>query len=62
MSVIIILICISIAVASGFLIAFIWAMKSGQYEDTYSPGVRMLFDDELKKKEKKDETINDDVL
>jgi cbb3-type cytochrome oxidase maturation protein len=49
MSVIIILICISLLVASGFLISFIWAIKSGQYDDTYSPSVRMLFEDELKK-------------
>ena len=48
MSVIIILICISILVALGFLIAFIWSVKSGQYDDTYSPSVRMLFDDNVK--------------
>ena len=50
MSVIIILICISVLVASGFLISFIWAIKNGQYDDTYSPSVRMLFEDEIKKK------------
>jgi len=33
--------------ASGFLIAFFWASKSGQFEDDYTPSVRMLFDDEL---------------
>jgi cbb3-type cytochrome oxidase maturation protein len=32
-------------VAGSFLGAFIWAVKSGQYEDTYSPSVRMLFED-----------------
>lgn len=50
MSVIIILICVSLLVASGFLISFIWAIKNGQYDDTYSPSVRMLFEDELKEK------------
>jgi len=45
MSVIVILIIIGIIVAGGFLVAFIWAVKSGQYDDTYSPAVRMLFDD-----------------
>ena len=45
MSVIVILIIIGIIVAGGFLAAFIWAVKSGQYDDTYSPAVRMLFDD-----------------
>lgn len=49
MSVIYLLISISIAVAIGFLAAFIRAVKTGQYEDDYTPSVRMLFDDELKK-------------
>lgn len=48
MSVIYLLICISIAVAIGFFIAFIRAVKTGQYDDDYTPSVRMLFDDELK--------------
>lgn len=45
MSIIVVLIIIGIVVAGGFLGGFIWAVKSGQYEDTYSPAVRMLFDD-----------------
>jgi len=45
MSVIVLLIIIGIIVAGGFLAGFIWAVKSGQYDDTYSPAVRMLFDD-----------------
>ncbi|MEZ4854663.1 cbb3-type cytochrome oxidase assembly protein CcoS [Flavobacterium sp.] len=49
MSVIYILISVSIFVAIAFLIAFIKAVKSGQYDDDYTPSVRMLFDDELKK-------------
>ena len=44
MSAIFILIGASIVVASGFLIAFIWSVKTGQYEDDYTPSVRMLFD------------------
>jgi cbb3-type cytochrome oxidase maturation protein len=47
MSVIYILIVVSISVAVVFLIAFIKAVKSGQYDDDYTPSVRMLFDDEL---------------
>lgn len=47
MSVIYLLILISLGVAICFLIAFIWAVKSGQYDDDYGPSVRMLFDDEL---------------
>lgn len=48
MSVIYLLIIISIAVAVVFLIAFIRAVKTGQYDDDYTPSVRILFDDELK--------------
>jgi cbb3-type cytochrome oxidase maturation protein len=48
MSVIYLLITVSIFVAIGFFIAFIIAVKSGQYDDDYTPSVRMLFDDETK--------------
>jgi cbb3-type cytochrome oxidase maturation protein len=47
----VILIGFSLLVAVGFLIAFLWSVKSGQYSDTYTPSVRMLFDDEKSKKE-----------
>lgn len=47
MSIIYVLLGISIAVAIVFLIAFIVSVKNGQYEDTYTPSVRMLFEDEL---------------
>lgn len=46
MKVLFILIIISLLVAGGFLLAFIFSVRSGQYEDTYTPSVRMLFDDE----------------
>jgi len=45
MSVIVMLIIIGVVVAGGFLAAFFWAVRSGQYDDTVSPSVRMLFDD-----------------
>jgi cbb3-type cytochrome oxidase maturation protein len=45
MSVIIILIIASITIASLFLVAFLWGVKSGQFEDDYSPASRILFDD-----------------
>ncbi|WP_396179670.1 cbb3-type cytochrome oxidase assembly protein CcoS [Flavobacterium sp.] len=48
MSVIYLLISVSIVVAIVFFIAFITAVKKGQYDDDYTPSVRMLFDDELK--------------
>ena len=53
MSVIYILLSISIIVAIIFFIAFVAAVKKGQYDDSYTPSVRMLFDDELVKEEPK---------
>lgn len=47
MSVIYILLSISILVAVIFFIAFIVAVRNGQYDDSYTPSVRMLFEDEL---------------
>jgi len=44
MSVIFFLIAIGVLIAGGFLFAFIWSVKSGQYDDDYTPSVRMLFD------------------
>jgi cbb3-type cytochrome oxidase maturation protein len=45
MSALFLLIVISLIVALGFLAAFIWSVKKGQYDDDYTPSVRMLFDD-----------------
>ncbi len=53
MSVIYLLISISIIVALLFLYAFIRAVRNGQFDDDYTPSVRMLFDDETKKNENK---------
>jgi cbb3-type cytochrome oxidase maturation protein len=44
MSVLFILIAVSLVFASGFLVAFIWAMRDRQFEDDHTPAVRMLFD------------------
>jgi cbb3-type cytochrome oxidase maturation protein len=48
MSVIYLLITVSIFIAICFFIAFILAVRSGQYDDDYTPSVRILFDDETK--------------
>ncbi len=45
MIVIYLLIPLSILIAAGFLAGFIWAVRSGQYEDTCTPSMRMLLDD-----------------
>jgi cbb3-type cytochrome oxidase maturation protein len=57
MSVIYILLAISITVAVGFFIAFILAVRSGQYDDSYTPSVRMLFEDELVKDKTKKKVL-----
>jgi len=48
----VILIAASLLVAASFLIAFLWAVRNGQYKDTYTPSVRILFDDEKKSSDK----------
>jgi len=57
MSVIYILICISVFVAVVFLYLFIRSVKHGQFDDDYTPSVRMLFDDELKEQAPKKKKI-----
>ncbi|MCB0632737.1 MAG: cbb3-type cytochrome oxidase assembly protein CcoS [Saprospiraceae bacterium] len=46
MEIIFVLIALSLIIALGFLISFLWAVRSGQYEDDYTPSVRILFDDQ----------------
>ncbi len=52
MSVLFVLIGVSMLVAGGFLVGFLWAVKKGQYDDSYSPSVRILFDDQEKETQK----------
>ena len=56
MSVIFVLIGVSMFVAGGFLIGFLWAVKKGQYDDYYSPSVRILFDDQEIQDQEKDKS------
>ncbi len=58
MAVIILLIIFSVLVAAGFLVAFIWAVRSGQYDDTDSPAVRMLLDEKNNKGNRNPGKIN----
>ncbi len=46
MSVILVLVAFSVMLAGGFLAAFFWSVRNGQYDDTYSSSVRILFDDD----------------
>jgi cbb3-type cytochrome oxidase maturation protein len=63
MTIIYLLIGCSIAMALVFLVGFLWSIRSGQYDDTYTPSVRMLFEPgELQKQvpipDSKDENSN----
>ncbi|MBU2929648.1 cbb3-type cytochrome oxidase assembly protein CcoS [Winogradskyella psychrotolerans] len=49
MSVIYVLLTVSVVIGVAFFVIFIMAVKSGQYDDDYTPSVRMLFEDELVK-------------
>ena len=51
MSVLYLLIGTSLLVALGFLGSFLWAVRKGQYEDDYTPSVRMLFEDKPDKEQ-----------
>jgi len=53
MEIIIGLIAVSLGIAVIFLVVFLWNLKSGQYDDTYSPSVRMLFEDKMEPNHKK---------
>lgn len=54
MSVIFILIAVSMLVAAAFLGAYVWAHNDGQFDDDYSPSIRMLNDEETGSKEDAD--------
>jgi cbb3-type cytochrome oxidase maturation protein len=61
MYIIFLMIAVSVTVATAFLLAFLWAVRSGQYDDDYTPAVRMLFDNEVttksSKKSKEEQSI-----
>ena len=53
MIVIFLLIPLSIVIALCFLGAFIWAVRSGQYEDTCTPSMRLLLEEKREGKKAK---------
>ncbi|MBK6398634.1 MAG: cbb3-type cytochrome oxidase assembly protein CcoS [Bacteroidetes bacterium] len=57
MSIIFLLILFSLLLAIAFLFAFIWSVKDGQFDDDYTPSVRILFDDEKQKNQKTQEEL-----
>ena len=64
MNIIYMLLAISIFVAIVFFAAFLYSVRSGQYDDIYTPSVRMLFEDELVKEDtsEKNNTLNQQTL
>ena len=52
MWVLFLLIAVSFLVALGFLGAFLWAVRSGQFDEDHTPSVRILFESPRKKDKK----------
>ncbi|MEI6411395.1 MAG: cbb3-type cytochrome oxidase assembly protein CcoS [Bacteroidota bacterium] len=48
MKIMFLLILISLLLAAGFLLVYLWAARDGQFDDEYTPSIRMLLDDEIK--------------
>ncbi|MBC7775789.1 MAG: cbb3-type cytochrome oxidase assembly protein CcoS [Phycisphaerae bacterium] len=47
MKIMLFLILISLLLAAGFLLAYLIAARDGQFDDEYTPGIRILFDDTI---------------
>lgn len=60
MEVIYMLITISIVVALLFFFLFVTAVRKGQYDDSHTPAVRMLFEDELVVDEEKEKVVKEE--
>jgi len=58
MGVIFLLIGVSVVIAILFLSFFLWASKTGQFDDDYTPSVRILFDDEQLKENQLKDNLN----
>ncbi len=46
MSIVILLVLSSVIAAAAFLVGFLWATGTGQYDDIHTPAIRILFDDQ----------------
>ena len=53
MGIIYLMLIVSLVIALFFLVSFFWATKNGQFDDDYTPSVRILFEDELNQKTNK---------
>jgi cbb3-type cytochrome oxidase maturation protein len=54
MGIIYLMLVVSLLIALFFLVSFLWATKSGQYDDDYTPSVRILYEDEPTVNDKQD--------
>ncbi|WGQ09501.1 cbb3-type cytochrome oxidase assembly protein CcoS [Pedobacter gandavensis] len=61
MNILYLLIGFSILLALIFLAAFFWASKTGQNDDTYTPAIRILFDDDVQQKKEEIKSDEDHV-
>jgi cbb3-type cytochrome oxidase maturation protein len=61
MGIIYLMLIVSLVIALFFLLSFFWAAKSGQYDDDYSPSVRILFEDETHTTQKQTENGSREV-
>lgn len=57
MNILYLLIGVSLLAALVFLVLFIWAVKSGQYDDNITPAIRILFDDEEIENDENETTV-----
>jgi cbb3-type cytochrome oxidase maturation protein len=58
MKIMLFLILVSLTVAAGFLLAYLFAARNGQFDDDCTPAIRMLFDDPVSEEIKQDEDLN----
>jgi cbb3-type cytochrome oxidase maturation protein len=57
MKIMLFLILVSLTVAAGFLLAYLFAARNGQFDDDHTPAIRMLFDDDIPSAVKQDEDL-----
>lgn len=51
MKIMLLLILLSLLLAAGFLLVYLWAARNGQFDDDFTPAVRILFDDKVQEKD-----------
>ena len=59
MNVVYILLPVALLIALGYLVMFIISVRKGQYDDTTTPAVRMLFDDDESEPDDRDSAPTD---